>query len=304
MVDNASSDGSVGHIKSLYPSVEIIQAGANLGYAGGVNRGIRAALERDAHWVFLINNDATVRPTTIRGLVAAAQGRDRVAAVMPLIVFSHDPSLVWFAGASFDPRRSRPGRVEGYREPLPLRQPVSRQIDRITGAAVLLRAKALRDVGLFDEQLFFQYEDVDWSLRARQRGWEIHFDPSAVVEHKVAGSSGGERSRLSRYYATRNHLVIQDRHGPTTPGRSALREIATVAPGLLRCLLQVVAGWGPLRQRWLAGATTDEAVWASGWTYESRLAIRSARRRPVRSRDRGLSAEAAGGSQRSRRALE
>jgi hypothetical protein len=76
-VDNGSSDGSVKAIGERFPDVTLIEAGANLGYSGGNNLGIRRALEMGADWVVLLNNDATVAPDVIEGFERAMAARPR-----------------------------------------------------------------------------------------------------------------------------------------------------------------------------------------------------------------------------------
>src|SRR5215212_2254797 len=102
VVDNASSDGTADAITGA----DVIRNERNLGYAGGMNVGIRAALERGADAVLLLNNDVEVEPGAIAALAAAAEG---AGAVCPVIVFAHDPATVWYAGASFDPSRGYNG---------------------------------------------------------------------------------------------------------------------------------------------------------------------------------------------------
>src|SRR5829696_3281712 len=103
VVDNASSDGTADAIAD----VEVIRNERNLGYAGGMNVGIRAALERGADAVLLLNNDVEVEPGAVAALAEALDG---AGALCPVVVFADEPGRVWYAGASFDPRRGYNGR--------------------------------------------------------------------------------------------------------------------------------------------------------------------------------------------------
>lgn len=82
------------------------------------------------------------------------------------------------------------------------------------GGAVLLRAGYLRQVGRFDESLFLYYEDVDLAWRGRKAGWRYRYEPSSVVRHAHAASSGGEASALFDHLNQRNRLVVLSRHAP------------------------------------------------------------------------------------------
>jgi GT2 family glycosyltransferase len=209
VVDNASEDGSADAVSG----VELIRNERNLGYAGGMNVGLRAALARGAEAVLLLNNDVEVERGAIARLAAAADG---AGAVCPLITFAGEPQTVWYAGAPFDPRRGYQGRHRGFGEPA--RKFTERaETDRACGAAMLIPRQALERVGELDEGLFAYHEDTDWSLRAREAGLPIVVEPSARVRHKVSAATGGEGSPTALYYSVRNTLAVCERHAPLGP---------------------------------------------------------------------------------------
>jgi GT2 family glycosyltransferase len=157
LVDNASRDGTVEAVSNHYPSVRIMRQQRNLGFAEGNNVGIRQALELGADYVFLLNNDATIAPDALDRCVAAAQRLPDVGAACPLIYFAEPPTVVWYAGATFDPRRAHSGRMLGYRESDDGQFAGMRETDRVAGAAVLFPRRALEQVGMLDPALFFLY---------------------------------------------------------------------------------------------------------------------------------------------------
>jgi GT2 family glycosyltransferase len=79
------------------------------------------------------------------------------------------------------------------------------------GAAVVLSARYLADVGLLDERLFLYYEDLELAWRGRERGWRYAYVPESVVRH-VHSATTGEHSHLARYQNERNHLLVLARH--------------------------------------------------------------------------------------------
>src|SRR5581483_5508218 len=190
-VDNGSSDGSADEVARRFPGVELIRTGANLGYAGGNNAGIRRALERGADWVLLLNQDAVAEPGLAAALERAAAERPD-AGILACKVLFEDGRTVMYAGASFNPslgysgRRAGYGRADVYRE--------RRDVDRADGAAMALSRPLLDRVGLLDEELFLYVEDVDLSLRARDAGFAVVFVPDAVVRHRGSASTGGSSS--------------------------------------------------------------------------------------------------------------
>jgi len=243
VVDNASVDGTAEAITGA----EVIRNDRNLGYAGGMNVGIRRALERGADAVLLLNNDVEVEPGAIGVLVAAAGA---AGAVCPLVVFADDPERIWYAGARFDPRRGYNGRQ------------LTRAIDtvaeteRICGAAVLIPRQALDDVGMLDEELFAYVEDADWSLRARKAGLPLLVVPGSTVRHKVSASTGGEGSPNALYYSARNLLAVCERHAPLGTLGTWRRRLTAIGAFLAQALAgsrrregvrAVLEGWRDFR---------------------------------------------------------
>ena len=223
LVDNASSDGCVEVVAARFPDVDVCVNETNLGFAAGMNVGIERALGSGADYVFVLNNDALVEPDAVSQLVETMGTSREVGAVSPLVYFADDAQLTWFAGATFDPLRGYPGRVIGYREPVECAGTAPFQTDRLTGAAMLISRSCLDAVGVFEPSLFFMCEDVDWSLRARARGYRVLVVPSAKVAHRVARSQGGEQSARSTYYGLRNQLEVCRRHAPLGRWGSARR---------------------------------------------------------------------------------
>jgi GT2 family glycosyltransferase len=238
VVDNASTDGSAEAVSG----VELIRNEENLGYAGGMNVGIRAALDRGADAVLLLNNDVEVEPGAPAALAEAAAG---AGAVCPVVVFADDPARVWYAGAELDPRRGYQGRhrtsLEGVGE-----------TERICGAAVLIPRQALERVGAFDEQLFAYVEDADWSLRAREAGLPLRVIPVARVRHKVSASTGGEGSPDALYYSVRNLLTVCERHAPLGVLGTWRRRLTALAAFTAQALLgrRRRAGLRAVRDGW------------------------------------------------------
>ena len=235
VVDNGSRDGSPDAVAAAFPDVQLIRLDRNTGFSGGVDTGIRAGIERGAEAVLLLNNDIVVEPGFLEPLVEAL--RPGVAAVCSQILFADAPDRIWYAGASFRPRRGHHGRNIGYGEPpLPAdRHPY--EVDCACGGAMLIARSALEQVGLFDERLFAYREDLDWSLRARAEGLRILLVPASVVRHAVSSSSGGASSPTSLYYDTRNGLVVSERHAPLGRVGTWVRRLDSVAAHLAQAAL-------------------------------------------------------------------
>ncbi len=226
VVDNGSSDGSTEAIATAFPQATQLINAANLGFAGGMNVGLRHALAHGADYVFLANNDTTLAPDTIDLLVRAAEDHG-AALVAPAIYYAAAPEQIWWLGGMLRPLLLEVRRFET--PPMAVAFPA----DFITGCGMLASRAALERVGLFDERFFMYYEDSDYCLRAYRAGLKVLVEPRAAMYHKVAQSSGGSDSPNERYQMARSSVQYFRKHarlwqwpliGPYRTG-SALRQL-------------------------------------------------------------------------------
>ncbi len=121
------------------------------------------------------------------------------------------------------------GADRGYLEPDDGRFDEPGEVFAWCGAAALLSARYLADVGLLDERLFLYYEDLELAWRGRERGWRYAYVPESVVWHEHSATTG-EHSHLARYQNERNHLLVLARHAPwTTAARAAGQSLLVTA---------------------------------------------------------------------------
>jgi GT2 family glycosyltransferase len=248
-VDNASTDGSDRTVAEQLPSVELLRTGANLGFAGGNNVGIKRALERGADWVLLLNNDATAEPGLAAALADAATARPD-AGLLACKILLEDGQTVQYAGATFNARLGYSGRVATSGPD------VLRDVDRADGAALAVSRAAAERAGLLDETLFLYVEDVEWSLRVRRAGFAVVLVPAARVRHKGSAATGGRASTANLYYDTRNSIVVSERHAPLPRGARGVRRAVIVGAHLAQAVRHrargeavraVLAGWRDAR---------------------------------------------------------
>ncbi len=241
VVDNGSGDDSEAHLRAWDPGLHIVQTGANLGWSGGNNCGIRAAQAAGCEQVLLLNSDTRLHPDALGLLVQALQSHPQAACAGALVVDASDIDRVEFGGARIDPRTAMPVHLHGRRAALHLpAQPVA--CATVKGCAMLLSATGLARVGLLTEDYFLNYDETDWCCRARALGLDCLLVPQAVVEHRGAVSFGGTSGPLYRYFITRNRLLFARRHlglrGRIYAWRGALWELrqalAGTATGLSR----------------------------------------------------------------------
>jgi GT2 family glycosyltransferase len=220
VVDNGSTDGSVDRWSARHPTVTLIETGENLGFAGGMNRGLVDLDDLDA--IALVNSDAFVDPGWLTPLAEALDADRGVGAASPKILFASagdGPPLINnvgnVLGTTWEPHD------RGYGEPDEGQYDRPEEVWGWCGAAVLLRRQYLDEVGRFDERLFLYAEDVDLSWRGARRGWRYRYVPASIVHHEHRASSGGERTPLLDYLNRRNRLVVVTRHGGLRGGAIA-----------------------------------------------------------------------------------
>jgi len=219
-VDNGSRDGTVRLLRERFPEVEVVENGANLGFAGGNNVGIRRALERGADFVYLLNPDTEVTPGFLREALSVARERPEAGQVQSLLLLAAERSLVNTAGNAI--HFLGLGYCGRFREPASSVLDVPAEIAFASGAGVLLRTRALRDSGLLDEELFLYQEDLDLGWRMRLAGWTALLAPRSVVFHKYAFSRNPEKY----YFLERNRALVLLKN-------LRLRNLLLLSPALL-----------------------------------------------------------------------
>lgn len=215
IVDNGSTDGSSGEICKRFPQAHFIHNSENLGFAKGSNQGIEWALDRGIEYVLLLNGDARLHPNAIHELLAVAcQENDAVVACPKMYLASSDARLqrLWFAY----------GKVKLWAGLF--QNPAFNQVDSpqwstpsdmeyASGCCMLIPARILRDVGLFDESFFAYCEDIDLSLRVRKAGFRLRYVPTAHLCHGSHTQTNRTRTPTYRYLSTRNNLWVVRKHG-------------------------------------------------------------------------------------------
>lgn len=197
--------------------VVLIHTGANLGYAGGNNVGLRYALRRgDAEYVWILNNDLVAHPDALLALVARMR-QDPAAGLCGATLRDYrDPARVQArGGARYNPWLGTHRAVgAGYGGNAPSRDQVEGEMSYVIGASMFASAAWLRVVGLLSEDYFLYYEEIDWSVRGRGR-FRLAYAPDCTVYHKEGESTGRpERRPVTDYLALANRLRFTRRHRP------------------------------------------------------------------------------------------
>ena len=200
VVDNGSTDGSDKYIQQHFKFAKVLKQPTNLGFAGGVNVGIKAST---SDFVMLLNNDATCEPTCIEELVQTAKANR--ADITQAVIVTNSGKLIDSAGDEYTIwGLPYPGLRNQSVDKLPK---VDKSIFSASGGASLYKKSIFKSVGYFDEHFFAYYEDVDISMRAQLQRKNIWLSTKAIVHHKMNYSSNRVPG-LGREMSIRNSIYI------------------------------------------------------------------------------------------------
>ncbi|MES2071513.1 MAG: glycosyltransferase family 2 protein [Pseudomonadota bacterium] len=200
LVDNASSDGSAQAIVELFPTVRVVEAGANLGFAAGNNLAVRLAAA-DSDWFALLNPDAFPEPTWLESLVDAARNHPEYAFFGSRLMDANTPTLLDGTGDVYHTSGLVWREAHGKLLDDSLLQP--KEIFSTCAAAGMYRKDVFLESGGFDEDYFCYVEDVDLGFRYRLLGHRCLYVPDSMAHH-VGSAITGKRSDFSVYHGHRN----------------------------------------------------------------------------------------------------
>jgi GT2 family glycosyltransferase len=211
VVDNGSSDESVFKIKKQFPEIKIIKNKNNLGFAGGNNIGIKYAINNEADYVLLINNDTTVEKDFLNKLVEAGEADEKAGILGSKICYYDEPKIIWSAGGDINWLKNKGAHI-GLDEIDNGQYDKTKEVNYLTGCCVLIKREVIEKIGALSEDYFLYYEDTDFTLRAKNAGYKSVYVPSSKIYHKVSRSTKpGSSSYI--YYHTRNGLAMAKRNG-------------------------------------------------------------------------------------------
>jgi GT2 family glycosyltransferase len=203
VVDNGSRDASVEIIRRVAPQARVLLLQRNLGFAGGVNAGVRVAT---GDWIAVLNNDTEAAPDWLEQFVSALARYPQAAFLACRILDFEERNVLYSAGDCF--LRSGIGyrRGQGRRDGVAYHRDV--EIFSAGGCACLYRKAVLLEANGYDENFFAYLEDVDLGMRLVAAGYRGNYVSQAVVFHRGGATSGGEFSSLTVRLRTRNALLL------------------------------------------------------------------------------------------------
>jgi len=189
VVDNTPNDPELEMALAKFTNIKLLHTSENIGFGCANNLGISWALNNvDYEFVFILNNDTTIEPDTIRKLEKAMDARSECDLVSPKIVVKDDPNILWYGGGEiswirgggFTPGMSGPSNTQLAE--------CARFVTFASGCALLVRRNIFNDIGYFDDRFFMYEEDVNLCMRLQNSGIKIWYEPSSIVFHLRQGS--------------------------------------------------------------------------------------------------------------------
>lgn len=209
VVDNNSSDGTQAQVERFFPKVRLIQNRENLGYARANNQGIRGS---DSEFVLLLNPDTMVPGGAISSLLDELKKRPNAGAIGPRLVNETGLVQVSFGKkVSFLAEMKQKLFLNPYYQVRLRFSARPREVGWLSGACLLLRRQALEEAGLFDENFFLYFEDIDLCYRLRERGYRLIFFPGVEVVHRGGATTSNQR-RSSRLEYRRSQVYFYEKH--------------------------------------------------------------------------------------------
>jgi GT2 family glycosyltransferase len=250
VVDSGSTDGSADAFARAFPDATVVQCADNIGFAAGINLPFDQGLvdaSRDDYVLFL-NPDTTVTPGFLMAMTDAADER---TIVVPKILYADDHSLVSTHAGGFDWRLGLFRETYHGQKDGPATSVRRDDLETASFACALVPMGAFLAAGRADERFFMYYEETDWLRRARERGYRIRYEPSAVVYHRESGSSGGGwMTPFKLYYATRNRPYLVRKHATSRTAYTIFTAYFLAARVAASARFALRREWRLLRTMW------------------------------------------------------
>ena len=208
VVDNGSSDDPSTPCIAAFPGVKMVLTGANLGFSGGNNAGIRVAT---GTYFFIVNNDTEFTPGLIEGLLEIFRNYPDAGVACPKFQYFFDKGTLEWAG--FRKINVFTGRntAIGHGEKDEGQYNLVRETPYAHGGGMMVPRQVVEKAGSMPEEFFLYYEELDWSEQIRRNGYRIYYQPSSLIYHKESMTTG-RASPLKTFYQTRNRILFMKRN--------------------------------------------------------------------------------------------
>lgn len=202
VINNAQERISEENFKNK-KGLHVINNPQNIGFAAGVNVGIRYALSQNANGVLLLNNDTIISNPILHKLTSILKRHEKIGVVAPAIHFTKNVISLYDLGGKLNHYIGRTSHIEATS----IQNKSLRFVEYVSGCCMMIRSEVIKKIGYFDERFFLYYEDVDFCLKARMNGFNIAVDPSCIIDHALS-TSAGRLSEVSTYHQIRSARIF------------------------------------------------------------------------------------------------
>ena len=201
VVDNSSTDDSIPHLKGVFPLINYLQNSENLGGSGGFNAGLKYCLKHNYKYFILLDSDITLKHNCLSELRNSLLSDSSNGVIGSKILFMNNPNKIQATGAKIDWQNLK--LVDLNYGCLDNDSSEIFEVDYIPACTLMARVEILKKIGLFKEDYFLYFDDVEWCSRIAANGWKILVNTKAVTYHR-GGNNQNTNSNVQRFYYTRN----------------------------------------------------------------------------------------------------
>ncbi len=209
VIDNHSTDGSAQIIQRRYPHIRLFRNSKNLGFAKANNQGIKAS---KGQFVLLINPDTYVCPNSLKTLLAEMKANSDIGAVGPALIDRKNGYQISFGKkVGFFSEAAKKLFLNRFFRWRLQKKPKRKDVQWLSAACLMTRKDVLERVGMFDENFFLYFEDIDLCMRIRKKGWRLAYLPDVKVFH-TGGASTKSQKLSSRFEYRKSQLYFYWKH--------------------------------------------------------------------------------------------
>ena len=203
VIDNGSSDGSQTAISQSFPDVYLLENKRNIGYVKAVNQGIANGLNMAVDYVWIFNNDVTVEENSLRKLVEAGQQDENIGVIAPVIYSYNSPEKIDNVGYKINFWIGRLKRLKFGRDVFQNYNDTYAEVDSQLGCSTLIKSTVFKMIGNFQAIYNLYFEETDFNIRARKKGFRVVVVKDAKVWHKTA-------STMNKFILRRAYLLLRN----------------------------------------------------------------------------------------------
>lgn len=222
VVDNPAIDGTTLDIASEFPEHQIIVNAIDGGYCQGCNLGLDVALAHQADYILILDQNTVLAPAALETFLALASKNERLGLANPKTYFVQEnqqaPYRLLYAG-SWAHHLPVEQKLRGVNQPDTGQYDDPCQVDYVWGHALFMRAETLRQIGLFDEDFYMYYEDLDLARRAREAGYEVWYTPNTQAWYHGPDMGGYQNFTISDwFYKLQSRRIFCRKYYGSFPG--------------------------------------------------------------------------------------